>query len=71
MNNEKDWLIGDMQRADEARESRALRMLEEMPEEDFQKFFKSLPARVQLVVKGGMSDWRVVLPQWFVKLKMQ
>ncbi len=50
-------------------EAVAIKRLETMPEADFQKFFKSLPARVQLLVKGGMVDWKTALPQWFIKLK--
>lgn len=49
-------------------EAIALSRLEAMPEPEFQKFFKGLPARVQLCVRGGMVDWRRVLPQWYIKL---
>lgn len=63
--NEIDWMIGDMQRADEMKHYRALQKIEAMDEEEFQKFFKSLPARVQLLVKGGLCDWRKVLPQYY------
>lgn len=48
-------------------ESMALKALEAMPEADFQAFFKSLPSRVQLLVRGGMQNWRDVLPQWYIK----
>lgn len=48
-------------------ETMALKTLEAMPEPEFQAFFKSLPSRVQLLVRGGMQDWREVLPQWYVK----
>jgi hypothetical protein len=51
----------------EARES--LVKLETMPESEFQAFFKSLPARVQMLVSSGMVDWREVLPQWHKKLQ--
>jgi hypothetical protein len=44
-----------------------LQILEAMPEEEFQKFFQSLPARVQLLVNGGLCDWKIVLPQWYEK----
>lgn len=43
----------------------ALMALETMPEEDFQSFFKSLPARVQLLVRGGMVSWKETLPQYY------
>jgi len=33
----------------------ALKLLEKMPEDKFQEFFKSLPYRVQLCCKGGLS----------------
>ena len=45
----------------------ALKILEEMPEPEFQEFFKSLPYRVQLCCKGGLVDWIEVLPQWYKK----
>lgn len=35
-----------------------------MDEKEFQEFFKSLPARVQLLVRSGMVDWRTVLNQY-------
>jgi len=50
-----------------AEETAALKILEEMPEEEFQKFFKSLPYRVQLLCQGGLVAWKEVLPQWYVK----
>ncbi len=45
----------------------ALKTLEAMPDADFQAFLTSLPSRVQLLVRSGMSDWRNVLPQWYIK----
>lgn len=48
-------------------EDHALRLLEEMPEEEFQKFFKSLPYRTRLCCQGGLVDWKEVLPQWYIK----
>ena len=48
-------------------EKGALKILEEMPEKKFQDFFKSLPLRVQLCCKGGLVDWREVLPYWYIK----
>ena len=47
----------------------ALEILEKMPENEFQKFFKSLPYRVQLCCKGGLVDWKEVLPQWYINTK--
>ena len=41
----------------------ALTILEEMPEDKFQVFFKALPYRVQLACKGDLADWKEVLPQ--------
>ena len=46
----------------------ALAKLEAMPEAEFQAFFKSLPARVQLIVRGGLSNWREVLPEWYIQI---
>lgn len=46
----------------------ASKTLETLPEDKFQAFFQSLPARVQLLVRGGLVDWREVLPQWYIKL---
>lgn len=45
----------------------ALKILEEMPESKFQDFFSSLPARVRLVVSGGLVDWKEVLPEWYIR----
>lgn len=47
----------------------ALKELETMPEADFQAFFKSLPERVQFLVRTGVTNWREVLPQWYAKSK--
>lgn len=44
----------------------ALKILEEMSEKEFQDFFESLPYRVQLTCRGGLVDWRKVLPFWFI-----
>lgn len=48
-------------------ESKALEILERMPEKEFQVFFETLPARVKLLCKGGAVGWRDVLPKWYVK----
>jgi len=45
-----------------------LQILEAMPEAEFQIFFKSLPERVQLLVRGGMVRWQDALPEWYEKI---
>ena len=42
-----------------------LKELEELPEEEFQAFFQGLPERVKLIVKGGLVNWKEVLPLWY------
>ena len=49
-------------------EREALAKLEAMPDEEFLLFVAKLPARVKLLAKSGMCDWRTVLPAWYVKL---
>lgn len=44
----------------------AIKIVEDMPEDKFQDFFKSLPARTQLCVKGGLVDWRECLAHWYI-----
>ncbi len=44
----------------------ALSILEAMEEEKFQTWFKALPNRTVLLVKGGMVNWRDVLPEWYM-----
>ena len=44
----------------------ALKALEAMTDQEFNEFLGSLPARVQLLVKGRMVDWREVLPEWYI-----
>ena len=39
-----------------------------LSDEEFNKFFSSLPTRVQLMAKSGLIDWTVVLPKWYEKL---
>lgn len=42
-----------------------IEFIDNMPEAEFQAFFKSLPARVQLCVRGGMvSNWRATLAEY-------
>jgi len=48
-----------------------LKKLETMPEKEFQTFFKSLPLRVQILIRGGLADWKEVLPEWYVKLNQK
>ena len=48
-------------------EQEALNILEEMEEELFQAFFQSLPIRTQLCCKGGLVNWKEVLPRWYIK----
>ena len=45
----------------------AIKRLEEMPEDKFQVFFGGLPWRVQLLVKGGLVDWRECLANWYIR----
>ncbi len=42
-----------------------LQELEQLPEKEFQAFFATLPERVKLCVRGGLVDWRAVLPEWY------
>jgi len=46
--------------------SDALAKLEQMPEDEFQTFFKGLPYRVQFCCKGRLVNWRDVLPEWYI-----
>jgi len=45
----------------------AIKTLEEMPEDQFQAFFKRVPGRVQLLVKGALVDWRECLADWYLR----
>ena len=45
----------------------AIKILEEMPEDDFQSFFALLPERVKILVKAGFVDWEKTLSIWFLK----
>jgi len=45
-----------------------LEKLENMPEHEFQAFFAELPERTKILIRGGMADWRAVLPEWYDKL---
>ena len=48
-------------------EQDALNTIEQMPEDEFQAFFTSLPCRVQLCCKGGLANWKEILPKWYIK----
>jgi hypothetical protein len=45
----------------------ALQELKSMTEDKFQTFFESLPERVKMLVRGGMTKWESVLPAWYLK----
>ena len=45
----------------------ALIVLENMPEKQFQEWFRALPCRVRLMVGGGLVNWREILPIWYIK----
>lgn len=47
--------------------TKALKILEKMPEKEFQAFFNSLPLRTTMILKAGMADWKEVLPDWYIK----
>ncbi len=49
----------------------ALKTLEEMPEEEFQAFFKLLPGRTTMMLEARFVDWREVLPEWYIKFKTE
>jgi len=51
--------------------TQALKTLEEMSDENFMSFLNNLPTRVQLCVKGGLVDWREVLPGWYIKQRKE
>ena len=44
----------------------ALTILTDMPETEFQAWFKTLPARVRLCCRGGLVNWQDVLPEWYI-----
>jgi hypothetical protein len=44
----------------------ALKILENMDESTFQAFFKALPYRTQLACRGGLVNWKDVLPEWYI-----
>ena len=47
--------------------AQALTILEELDEDEFQRWFTSLPQRVQMIVKARFVDWREILPEWYIK----
>lgn len=46
----------------------ALKKLEKMSDIEFALFLQECPARVRLVLKGGLLRWQDVLPEWYIKL---
>jgi len=42
-----------------------MKTIENISDEEFNTFFKQLPERVKLSVKGGLGDWKEILPEWF------
>jgi len=46
----------------------ALHILAAMTDDEFDSFFQKLPPRTQLILKGGLADWREVLPEWYIEL---
>lgn len=48
----------------------ALVILENMPEDEFQKFFKKLPERVKILIRANFVNWREILPKWYIKKKV-
>ena len=61
-----ETLIKDVDKIFKERE--ALEVLEAMPEPEFQSFFNSLPERVRILCRANFTDWRDVLPAWYVNL---
>ncbi len=47
----------------------AIKVIEEMSEDKFQAFFRGLPGRTQLLVRGGMVDWRECLADWYIRVR--
>lgn len=45
-----------------------LEKLESMNDDEFNEFLRKCPERVQMLVRSGMCNWRVVLPQWYRKI---
>ena len=38
--------------------------IEDMNDEDFARLFALLPARTQLMIRGGLVDWRETCQKW-------
>lgn len=49
----------------------ALKELETMSTQRFNSFLLTLPERVQMLVRSGMCNWREVLPEWYVKYRIE
>jgi hypothetical protein len=45
----------------------ALEALEAMTDTEFSTFMGTLPKRVQLLIRGGIVDWRTTLPAWYIQ----
>lgn len=46
--------------------------LETITDAEFSAFFNWLPARTQLLVRGGMLDWRSdTMKDWYEKYKLE
>lgn len=43
--------------------------LQALPQPEFTKFFNWLPARTQILIRGGLVAWQDVLPEWYGKYK--
>jgi len=50
---------------------KALLVLDTMPDEQFNRFLQWTPARVQMLVRGKMVEWRDVLPSWYVRFETE
>lgn len=48
--------------------NKALKALEVISDADFEKFLNECPARVQLLVRSGIANWKVILPEWYVSI---
>lgn len=46
----------------------ALQALEAMSDQEFNTFLSGLPARVGMLVRSRMVDWREVLPEWYLSI---
>jgi len=49
-------------------EPEALAIIEKMTTQEFNHFLIGLPARVGMLVRSGMVDWKAVLPAWYIRV---